>query len=656
MGPQIRGLPTVVGAGGLLFSVLCLFFGPPVEAEDVTPVQPASGLRHSGASYVSPEPPKPGSNPRDILSSALSELVITLKGYSSQDLQGPLNGVGASEQATSLFNVASNKLTAEDNRASEDNDASSSATSTPSQNRSAHDGLDASNLPCSSPAPKALRLPSHGDVPVFSVYNCSLLPSPVDAGLQGFEPHFRLLSLYPVSTNTKFVLKGLQPLLATFSIPVVPLGGPLSSDSDKPEKAAFSVQANNSLGTIPGRGYWMTPKVYRFQPFNAWPTDLEVVVKLNGDLRSLSGKLIDRADPYWIRNNVREFKTARLVARVRSVTSKLASGFTDGKWSATLSNSADPFSSHLEIPPDGQVLITFNAPVDLANLNDERLHLRLLAVAHFRPGVGMQEDQYFYVDYDARQCSDAEIDGLVARGTDTASGSTDQGGRSPEEIVCCAVLFFSREPLRTGEEYELLMRKRTRYNKLSGPTGLRKKGAVAPPDAAPIQVLRPTTLSASSASVFSRFLTSMGENPYEETLTSQDSQEDDMDDEDEDAEDEDAGEDHVADESVGGESAQSRDQSGGDSGLVYTETTLNIRHFDKIGEGSFGIQLTGLRPFKFFGTGSSSFRSMPTVRYRRLTFLLPHSLNGYQPSRRLWEKTRSLSLGSSAGRVGGERL
>ncbi|CBZ50991.1 conserved hypothetical protein [Neospora caninum Liverpool] len=324
--------------------------------------------------------------------------------------------------------------------------------------------------------------------------------------------------------------------------------------------------------------------------------------------------------------------------RVRAVTSKLASSFTDGRWSPTLSQSADPLSSHLEVPPDGEVVITFNSAVDIGNLNDERLHARLIAVAHYRPGGGTKEDEYYYVDYDARKCLDAEVDSLVSKGPDVSPFTAGDQDRQRDEVVGCAVLSFTRDQLRSGQEYELLIKKKIRYNKMSGPTGQRKPVESPSPHvtADRTEYLQAATLASSSTSVFSRFLLSVGEVPNDEDPDSQESTEENLEEEDSDGDDRyhgpDGGEDGGADQAV----SSNRPES---SGFVYSETTLNLRQFEKLGGGSVGLQLTGLRPFKFFGTGNSSFRSMPTVRYRRLTLLLPHGLNGCQPKKHLWPRT-----------------
>lgn len=153
--------------------------------------------------------------------------------------------------------------------------------------------------------------------------------------------------------------------------------------------------------------------------------------------------------------------------------------------------------------------------------------------------------------------------------------------------------------------------------------------------------------SGGSSSVFFRFLTSIGQQPYEEDTFSQDAQRDDDDDDEEEDDEEDDGESGDAEEEREGDAlgAAASPREGGKD-VVYTEATLSMRHFEKVGGGSLGTYLTGLRSFKFYGTGSSTFKSMPTVRYRRFSLLLPHSLKGYTAKRNRWDLARPAVLAS----------
>ncbi|EPT27816.1 hypothetical protein TGME49_288000 [Toxoplasma gondii ME49] len=623
--------------------LLLLFAGRLLKTRDGNWAQEAYGLVQSRVTSAKPEDFAPEAHPRGgFPSTLLSALAAALHERSFQGAQAPSRGVFRVSESTGSLSSAIRRNTGA---------AAASVRPSPSEEQVSKTERGAEFVTTSQSTPPAKNASAPGGSSSGARDFSSAPPDHHAPERREFEPPFRLLSIYPAGTKSTFVLKGLQPLLAAFSLPVVPLGGAPVSDSDAPEKAAFSVQANNSLGTVPGRGYWLTPKVYRFEPFDPWPTDLRIVVQLNGSLLSLSGDAVDTADPYWIRNNVREFTTPRLVALVRAVTSKLASSFTDGRWSPTLSNSADPLSNHLEVPPDGQVIITFNSVIDIENLNDERLHLRLLAVSHTRSGGGTQEDQHYYVDYEARQCTEAEVDSLVSGGPDVAMRTADDQHRQRDEIVGCAVLSFTKDPLKSGQEYELLMKKKIRYNKLSGPTGQRKPVVLQPPDVKPQQTeyMQAASLASSSTSVFSRFLMSVGENPLEDAAGAQASNEENSEEDDIDSEWDGEDQSPEGDEDGGVEQTASTDPVD-NSGVVYTEVTLNPRQFEKIGGESFGIQLTGLRPFMFYGTGSSSFRSTPTVRYRRLVLMLPHSLNGYQAPRQLWPRTHTGSRSTADDR------
>nr|CEL68294.1 TPA: hypothetical protein BN1204_040650 [Neospora caninum Liverpool] len=626
---QVFSLQGLVGASGLTV-LLLLLAELPHETGHWKWADGAFGLEQSQVTSRNANDSVPDANRiAGMIATVLQALGVDKNGTSLHGFQASSNDLfGGSGAAGSLPSPVVNGT----------NSDAESVTPRPLEKQILNaDRDDVAATPAHSVSPSADLTSSRGAFSLRQDFS-SAPPPRCEPELRDFEPPFRLISVYPLSAKSRFVLKGMQPLLAAFSIPVVPVGGPPLSYSDAPEKAAFSVQANNSLGTVSGRGYWLTPKIYRFQPFEPWPTDLRIEVHLNGNLRSLSGSAVDTADPYWICNKVRVFTTPRLVARVRAVTSKLASSFTDGRWSPTLSQSADPLSSHLEVPPDGEVVITFNSAVDIGNLNDERLHARLIAVAHYRPGGGTKEDEYYYVDYDARKCLDAEVDSLVSKGPDVSPFTAGDQDRQRDEVVGCAVLSFTRDQLRSGQEYELLIKKKIRYNKMSGPTGQRKPVESPSPHvtADRTEYLQAATLASSSTSVFSRFLLSVGEVPNDEDPDSQESTEENLEEEDSDGDDRyhgpDGGEDGGADQAV----SSNRPES---SGFVYSETTLNLRQFEKLGGGSVGLQLTGLRPFKFFGTGNSSFRSMPTVRYRRLTLLLPHGLNGCQPKKHLWPRT-----------------
>ena len=87
---------------------------------------------------------------------------------------------------------------------------------------------------------------------------------------------------------------------------MIPLGADYSTDNFT---SPFNITANNALGKIPGTTYWVTTSIARFDPAVDWPSDLEVIVKINRDLTSVSGKALVDSPAFDEASLARVYKT-----------------------------------------------------------------------------------------------------------------------------------------------------------------------------------------------------------------------------------------------------------------------------------------------------------------------------------------------------------
>eukprot|EP00210_Caulerpa_lentillifera_P001100 g1061.t1 len=150
---------------------------------------------------------------------------------------------------------------------------------------------------------------------------------------------------------------GQQALTVVFSRPVIALGSDFGFEELPSELVPFTLDP-----AIPGRGRWVTTFIYRFDTIGSFATDLDIVFRWNVDLRTYDGVLLTLDSP-----ETATLRTPGLTMRISGVSSVMALNVTDNNWSAYSVTSRDISP---EVPPDGIIRLSFNAPVSLAVLQE----------------------------------------------------------------------------------------------------------------------------------------------------------------------------------------------------------------------------------------------------------------------------------------------
>ncbi|PFH34929.1 hypothetical protein BESB_069620 [Besnoitia besnoiti] len=361
-----------------------------------------------------------------------------------------------------------------------------------------------------------------------------------------FEPLFRLVALTPFSSvafpqeGPLPVLRGRQPIVAVFSVPVVPLGGALfqeepsspspSSHSSRKPPEGFVVSTNSHTETVRGRGYWVTPSAFRFDPDETWPADLAVSVRLNALLRSASGQPLaplrvaendaegetgrgaERASAGAVGSSeslgheglaaaaheswVFRMRTESLSIRLTAVSSALAARITGGQWQPLLSNSQDPTASLFEVPEDGKVKIQTSSPISVSKLRDSPLVERFLAVGKEQRGT------FAFVPFHVHTCADDaadDADDAADDADDREAEEKERSWRAAHNEVTCLELTFPEQPLRTRNVYEVFAKKGAIYSPHSGPLGYLEDSSSSAPSAHSLAVLASAALAQSPA-------------------------------------------------------------------------------------------------------------------------------------------------------------
>ena len=111
---------------------------------------------------------------------------------------------------------------------------------------------------------------------------------------------------------------------------------------------------------VDGKFRWVSTTVARFDPSASWPPELDLTLALNSDLASYTGVALSSSSTQsWT------FQTPSLSMRVSRVTSATAAALTNNKWSSSFQPLAP--GAH-EVPPDGEIVLSFGAPVDPTRL------------------------------------------------------------------------------------------------------------------------------------------------------------------------------------------------------------------------------------------------------------------------------------------------
>ena len=167
-------------------------------------------------------------------------------------------------------------------------------------------------------------------------------------------PTFDVLSLTPHADEEKepATLRSRQAITLTFSLAAIALGADFGAEDDS---IPFTLDP-----PVPGRFRWVSTTIARFDPSSSWPPELDLTLSLKPGLASYTGvALSSESTQSWT------FQTPSLSMRVSRVASATAAALTNNKWSSSF----QPLSpgAH-EVPPDGEIVLSFGAPVDPARL------------------------------------------------------------------------------------------------------------------------------------------------------------------------------------------------------------------------------------------------------------------------------------------------
>jgi hypothetical protein len=132
-----------------------------------------------------------------------------------------------------------------------------------------------------------------------------------------------------------------------------------STDGD----GGYSMRRRDSAPTgqppLPGRQWWVTTSILRFDPVVEWPNDLNCTVVVNAVVRAYDGIPLERATPAITLT----VTTVPLEVYGGTVTSAIADAATDGLWTPQLGSEEAP-----ECPADAHVSVEFNVGVDATEL------------------------------------------------------------------------------------------------------------------------------------------------------------------------------------------------------------------------------------------------------------------------------------------------
>eukprot|EP01065_Artemidia_motanka_P040741 TRINITY_DN5158_c1_g2_i1.p1 TRINITY_DN5158_c1_g2~~TRINITY_DN5158_c1_g2_i1.p1 ORF type:complete len:2080 (+),score=602.26 TRINITY_DN5158_c1_g2_i1:60-6242(+) len=159
------------------------------------------------------------------------------------------------------------------------------------------------------------------------------------------------------------VVGGRDAVTLVFSRAVIALGSNFASGGDARVGGLEPLLWNCSDGAsppVPGRLWWVTTAILRFDPSEDWPNDISCTVGPNPALRAFDGTRFVKssAEPSGIR-------TAALALYSVDVRSAMAANATDGAWRSRLRYDESP-----ECPPDAVVTLYFSHPVDASMLRD----------------------------------------------------------------------------------------------------------------------------------------------------------------------------------------------------------------------------------------------------------------------------------------------
>eukprot|EP00210_Caulerpa_lentillifera_P001088 g1049.t1 len=201
-------------------------------------------------------------------------------------------------------------------------------------------------------------------------------------------------------------VSGQQALTVVFSRPVIALGSDFGFEQLPSELVPFTLDP-----AVPGRGRWVTTFIYRFDTEGPFATNLNIVFQWNTNLTTYDGVplTLESSDTVILR-------TPELTMSIETVSSELADAATDDEWGAFVGTSRDILP---EVPPDGIIRLSFNAPVSLAVLQ-ESLRVRNSAgnvLTNITPMVTACRPAR-EVTSDESRCANVTLDGDLEMGVE----------------------------------------------------------------------------------------------------------------------------------------------------------------------------------------------------------------------------------------------
>ncbi|KAI8474281.1 MAG: hypothetical protein J3K34DRAFT_375003 [Monoraphidium minutum] len=191
------------------------------------------------------------------------------------------------------------------------------------------------------------------------VYACVLSAGPARAAfLQQalpLEPVVSTPAELLTNETAGITVSGRMSLMAVYSRPVIALGSDFGQATLPASMVPFTLGC-----PVPGLGRWVTTTIYRFDASVEWPPDLDCAFKWNTALKTFDGAPLALSS-----QPTHQLVTAPMTFDVIDVSSKLANEVTGDQWNAYRGMADDNFP---EVPPDGNVTLSFSYPVVLSSL------------------------------------------------------------------------------------------------------------------------------------------------------------------------------------------------------------------------------------------------------------------------------------------------
>jgi hypothetical protein len=268
-------------------------------------------------------------------------------------------------------------------------------------------------------------------------------------------PKFTVLSFEPRNGEE---LERRDTITAVFSQAVIALGEDLDQ-AHQQDRQPFLITGIQ----IPWKIRWVTTSIARLDPLIDWPPGASFEVKINQQLRSVFGEVLDTAAGASVS---RTYTTSPLSLHVMTVSSARANALTKEMWSSLQdSESIPPLGAH-ECPPDALVSVLFSSKVDLNLLLKEDMAtkaLEIFAINKNNGNNGIWSGAVDDLNKPLRILGPCE-------GRKPSSLRLEPNGRiMANETHCVVCSLGEAPPLQTGVSYALRMMPGVKFHPYANP-------------------------------------------------------------------------------------------------------------------------------------------------------------------------------------------